>query len=76
MILAQIQFLQLLAGLEVTQAADFVQRERADLHVRQVPQGRHVLQVVAPQVQILDLREFVCLAAHQNEVWRKNFNHL
>ena len=39
LILAQIQFLQLLAGLEVTQAADLVQRKRADLHVRQVSQG-------------------------------------
>lgn len=74
-ILAQIEFLDLGAVSEMLQRLDFVDRERHHLQVGQLPDELDVVQLAAPEVDVLDLLEVVFLALFGDQVLGQRVSH-
>eukprot|EP00955_Chlamydomonas_euryale_P088149 364355-Chlamydomonas_euryale.AAC.3 len=55
LVFPQVELLQGLAVAEVAERADPVDRERQDFNERQLRQQRHVVKVLAPQVEVADV---------------------
>ncbi len=74
-VLAEVELGELAAVLKWLEGGDFVNAEREDLDVVHLMEDVDVLELIAPEIQVLDTREAVGLRAQEDEVPGECLSH-